>query len=162
MNRRHALAGLAGAASGMVLAAKSSPAQPPKSPIPRAMNFEMGKALNVAAKSSPFKLNDSEFHIIGVGKATFRLDNDSRLTATLKAGVMQYAKVDYWISTAVFDAAGKLLGTASHKEPVEYIRLGATPTVFREIELDFGVSKAFKNAAFVVIAISEPEVPKPG
>jgi hypothetical protein len=36
------------------------------------------------------------------------------------------------------------------------------PTVFRDIALDFGISTAFKEAAFVVVAISDRDVPKPG
>jgi hypothetical protein len=63
---------------------------------------------------------------------------------------------------AVFDAASKLLGTAQHEESVQYVRVGAVPTGLSDIVLDFGISRAFKEAAFVVAAISEPDDPKPG
>jgi hypothetical protein len=161
MNRRRALAGIAGAVGGIALA-NGADAEQPKVAIPGATNFELGKDVRLGATSTPIKANGSELHIVGIGTGSFQLDDDPRLTATLKAAVTQYAKVNYWISTAVFDAAGKLLGTASHKEPDEYERLGATPTVFRNIKLDFGISKAFKKAALVVVAISEPDIPKPG
>jgi hypothetical protein len=36
------------------------------------------------------------------------------------------------------------------------------PTMFRDIPLDFGISTAFKEAEFVVVAISDRDVPKPG
>jgi hypothetical protein len=107
-------------------------------------------------------MDGTDLHILGIGTGTFQLDQESRLTGKLNAFVTQYAKVDYWISAAVFDAKGKLLGTAGHKEAVQYIRLGAMPTMQRHITLDFGISKGFKNAAFVVVAISERDVPKPG
>lgn len=83
------------------------------------------------------------------------------LKATLKAAVAQYNRVDYRIFGAVYDAKGKLLGTASAVEKVQYIRLGIMPTVFRDIELDFGASKAFAEAAYVAFAVSDPDVPKP-
>ena len=162
MNRRRAIAGLVGAAGGVVVAAGVGRADGPKPPIPGAVPFTPGKEVKIGLSSSPVKVNDTDLHLIFIGSGTFRLDKESRLTAVLKAGVAQYAKVEYQISAAVFDAAGALLGAAGHKEAVEYIREGRWPTVAREIGLDFGVSKAFKDAAFVVVAISDRDVPKPG
>jgi hypothetical protein len=40
---------------------------------------------------------------------------------------------------------------------VEYISLGRSPMMFRDIEMDFGVSRDFKSAAFVAVTISNPE-----
>jgi hypothetical protein len=162
MNRRHALAGLAGAAGGALLSGGAARAEQPKAPIPGAIKLSLGDEVTIGAQSSPIKLDKTDLHILSVGKGTFRLDKESRLTAKLKAAVAQYAKIEYWLSAAVFDAAGKLLGTAAHKEAVDYVRLGAMPTMFRDIPLDFGISTTFKNAAFVVVAISDRDVPKPG
>jgi hypothetical protein len=159
MNRRQAIAGLAG---GVLLAPGAAHAEQPKPTIPGAIKFDMGKQIKITAQSSPVKVDKTDVHLISIGTGTFHLDNESRLTATLKAAVTQYAQVEYWISTAVFDAAGKMLGTAAHKELVQYIRLGAIPTIFRDIKLDFGISKAFMDATFLVVAISERDVPKPG
>ena len=38
---------------------------------------------------------------------------------------------------------------------MRYIRLGATPTMSKDIKLDFGVSRAFRKAAFVVLSIAD-------
>jgi hypothetical protein len=162
MNRRRSLEGLAGAAGGLFLASRSAHAEPPRPIVPGAIPLNLGQKTEFGIRSSPVKLDNFDLHILSIGTGTFRLDRESRLTATLKAAVTQYAAIEYWVSTAVFDVAGKLLGTASHKEKVQYIRLGATPTMFRDIELDFGISKAFKDAALVVLAISDRDVPKPG
>lgn len=159
MNRRRALAGVAGVAAYGVGAAHAGQAE---FPVPGAIKLVLGKEVTLGQRSSPVGVGGGNLHIMSIDKGTFRLDNESRLTAALKGAVTQYAKVEYRLSAAVFDAAGKLLGTASHKEAVRYIRLGAIPTVLRDIELDFGISKAFKNAAFVAVAISEIEAPTPG
>jgi hypothetical protein len=162
MNRRHALVGLAGATGGALFAAGAASAQQPKAPVPGAIKLELGKDVMIGARSTPVTVDKTDIHIVSVGKGTFRLDKESRLTATLEAAVAQYAKIDYWVSAAVFDAAGKLLGTAAHKEAVEYVRLGSMPIEFRGIGLDFGISTPFKDAALVVVAISDRDVPKPG
>ncbi len=161
MDRRNALAGLAGITSGALLTAGTAQSAEPKSTIPGAIELTLGQKLKIGVQSAAVKVNETDLHLVSIGTGTFQLDEDSRLTAILKAAVAQYAKVDYWISVAVFDAAGKLLGTAGHKEPVEYIRLGKMPTLLRDIKLDFGISKTFKDAAAVVVAISDRDVPAP-
>jgi hypothetical protein len=86
---------------------------------------------------------------------------ESRLKAVLRAHVAQYSNVDYRLHGAVYDAKGRLLGTASAVERVQYIRVGQMPSLLREIELDFGVSERYRDAAKIAFAISEPAVPKP-
>jgi hypothetical protein len=161
MNRRDALTSLAGVAGGAMLSGGAASGQQPKAPVPGAIKLQIGGEVMIGAQSSPVKVGETSLHILSVGKGIFRLDKESRLTANLKAAVAQYAKIEYWVSAAVFDTAGRLLGTAAHKEAVEYVRLGAMPTMFRDIALDFGISTAFKEAAFVVVAISDRDVPKP-
>jgi RNA polymerase sigma factor (sigma-70 family) len=130
-------------------------------PVPGAVALQFDRKLTIGVKSNPIKVRDTEVSIVGIGTGIFHLSKEARLTATLNAGVYQHAKVDYWIYAGVFDARGKLLGTASHKESVLPIRLGQTPMMLREIEFDFGTSRDFSKAAFVVVSISNPEVPEP-
>jgi hypothetical protein len=75
---------------------------------------------------------------------------------------MQYAKVDYWISLAVFDDKLRFLGAATHKEAIQYVRAGAIPTRLPKLSFDFGISKTYKSVARLAVAISDREVPKPG
>lgn len=159
MNRRRAIAGLAGSVA--FSAGGVAYAEQPKATIPGAVELKMDKEIEIGVRTASIKVDKTDLHLISIGNGTFRLDRESRLTAKLKAAVLQYAKVEYWISAAVFDTAGKLLGTAGHKEVMEHIRLGKMFTILREIALDFGISYAFKDAAFVVVAISDRGIPKP-
>ena len=52
------------------------------------------------------------------------------------------------------------LGTASHVVPIERIRSGAMPTMLRQVDFDFGQSRDFARAAYVSVAVSNPEFPK--
>jgi RNA polymerase sigma factor (sigma-70 family) len=130
-------------------------------PVPGAVRLKFDEKIDIRVSSKAIKAGGDELKIISIGTGTFHLAKDTRLTATLNAGVLQHTKVDYWIYAAVFDVEGRMLGTASHKEIVEYIRLSATPLMLRKIELDFGISQAFRNAAFVAVTISDPEIAKP-
>jgi hypothetical protein len=161
MNRRTAILGLASAA-GLTAGRGAAQQSPPAQPVPGAIALKLGQPVEIGAQSAPVKVGTEDLHIVSVGRGTFQVDKESRLTAKLKAAVTQYAKTEYWIAAAVFDPKGRLLGAAVHKEEVQYIRIGATPTVFREIDLDFGISKGFGQAAFVAVAISDRDVPKPG
>jgi hypothetical protein len=129
--------------------------------VPGAVPLKFDEKLSIAGASKPVKLARSDLHIVQVGTGIFRLSQDNRLTATLYAAVAEYAKVEYRISVAVFDAQARLLGAAAHVEKVEYTRLGSMPTMFREIALDFGSSESYRLAASIVVAISEPKVPVP-
>jgi hypothetical protein len=162
MNRGRALAGLAGAAGGVVLAADTVRCESAEPSIPGAIKMTLGQEVMIGAQSTAVKMDNRDIHIISISKGTFQLDKESRLTASLNGAVAQYAKTEYWISVAVFDAAGNLLGTAAHKEAVQYIRLGLMFTTVRRIQLDFGISKAFKDAAQFVVAVSNRDVPPPG
>jgi RNA polymerase sigma factor (sigma-70 family) len=137
------------------------PAAEAKPPVPGAVPLKFDEKIRLDVRSKPVKVGKEDLHIVGIGTGTFHLAKESRLKAKLNAAVVQYTKVDYWIYAAVFDTKGRLLGTASHKEEVQYIRVGATLTCFRDIELDFGVSEDFKAAAYVVVSVSSPDVPPP-
>jgi hypothetical protein len=161
MNRRTAIVGLAGAV-GLAAGRGNAQQAPPAKPVPGAIALKLGQPIDIAAQSAPVKVGTENLHIVSIGRGTFQVDRESRLTAKLKAGVTQYARIDYWISAAVFDPKGRFLGAAVHKEEVQSIWVGRTLTVSREIAPDFGISKAFGQAAFVVVAVSERDVPKPG
>jgi RNA polymerase sigma-70 factor (ECF subfamily) len=139
--------------------AKDDKAVPP--PVPGAVPLEFDRKITLGAKSEPVKLGKVDLYIVTVGTGTFHLTREGRLTATLNAGVTEHANVDYWVYAAVLDAKGKLLGATSHKEAVERVRERVTPTILRQIELDFGTSKDFTKAAYVVVSISNPDVPEP-
>jgi hypothetical protein len=151
-------------AAGPVQAAgKPEPARKGKArpPVPGAVPLEFDRKVTIGVRSRPVKVGKDDVHIVSVGTGVFRLTKESQLKATLNAAVVQQARVDYWVSAAVFDEKGRLLGAASHKEAVQRVRLGRVPTVFRQIPLDFGVSRDFSQAAYVVVAVSNPEVATP-
>jgi hypothetical protein len=129
-------------------------------PVPGAVPLALDRKIDLGVRSRPVKVKDQDLHILTVGTGTFHRTNESRLTATLNVGVVQHAKVTYRVYAAVFDGKGRLLATASHTEEVERIRLGRTPMMFRRVELDFGVSEDFAEAAYLVVTVSNPEVPK--
>jgi hypothetical protein len=164
IDRRSVLSGLVGLSAAPGLAAARGGDEPWRDAPPTlrdAFRLNWGQPIEVRARSNPIKSDGHDIYIVHVGKATFDLGGDSRLTARLRAGVVQMARVDYWISAAVFDAEGRLLGAASHKEEVQRIMLGRVVTAFREISLDFGISKGYARAAFATIAVSERDLPDP-
>ena len=141
--------------AGSSVAFAQSPLKNQVISVPGAVPISFDKPVRIDVQSSAFKVNGSEIHVISIGRGAFHLSTDGHLTATLSAGVLQWVNADYWISVAVFDSKGNLLGTASHEEPVKYIRLGAAPTTLQDMSLDFGESDSYKNARYAVVAISE-------
>jgi RNA polymerase sigma factor (sigma-70 family) len=134
---------------------------PPAFPFPLpddAIKLRFGEKIKIDAKSAPVKEGATEFTTISIGVGTFQLDNE-RLTATLKAAVVQHAKAVYVITATVYDASGSPLGEARHTEKVERIQIPRTLTIFRDINLDFGASKQVQGAAYVVILIREASAP---
>ena len=162
MDRREALAAMVGATGAVALSAGALRADDDAVMIPGAVPLKLAEKMRVEAQSVPVKVRGADLHIVSIGTATFDLDKDSRLSARLNATVCQYAKVVYRVSAAAFDASGQLLGAAFHDEAVERYSVGKELTLFREIALDFGVSKAYRRATLVAVAISEPDVPMPG
>jgi len=119
------------------------------------VRIRLGQEINVPARSNALRVNGAELHIISIGRGVVSLDNESRLTAKLHTAILQYAKIDYWISGAVFDEKGALLGAASYKQSVERIRLGKPPTMLTDTILDFGISTAYARAALIAVTVSE-------
>ncbi len=162
MNRRDLLTAIAGSAAGVSVLGKSVLADEPTPALPDIYRITPNGEANLDAQSTEVVDGDSKFNIIRLGICRLKLDDHGHLTASVKAAVTQYAKVDYWISLAVFDEEGRFLGSAAHKEAIEYIRFGAIPTLLPELSFDFGISKAYKSIACLAVAISDRDVPKPG
>ena len=160
ISRRNALTAIAALTSSAALSFENVRAKetPVSDIIPGAIPLKVGARVPLNASSSPVRVNTVDIHLLYLSTAVFKLDAESRMTAVLKAAVTEYADMDYWVSVAVFDAAGLLLGAVSHKETVERVRLGRVPTMQREIKLDFGISNAFSRAALMAVAISERDV----
>jgi hypothetical protein len=161
MDRRRALSVIGGIAGGMSSHAIGKADEPVKVSLPNSIPIKLDEKVQISVRSAPVKVGERELHIVSIGTGQFYLDKDAHLTAILNAAVAQYTNMEYRIVVAVFDGAGQLLGAAQHDESVSYTRLGVMPTLFREINLDFGISKAFGRAAFAVIAISDRDVPEP-
>jgi RNA polymerase sigma factor (sigma-70 family) len=145
---------MAKGAAGRLPGEAPTPVAVPAVPIPGAIPLKLDQ---------PVELNQKDYlSVLSVHKGTFHLTKDSRLEATLKVGLFPQMTVDEWIYVAVFDGKGRLLGTASHKEALQYERPGRmVPVIAGERKLDFGISKEFKDAAFVVVTISVPNPPTP-
>jgi len=152
---------MAGAAGILSVAPRTSHANE-TAVVPGAIPVELGKEFQLYRQSAPVLASGRELHLISLGKGTLELDPSGRMTAKVKAAVKQYAEVDYWLSLAAFDAEGLLLGAATHKEAIRYIRLGVMPTLLPELEFDFGISKSFTKVAWLSAAISDRDVPMPG
>lgn len=161
MDRRRALSVIGGIAGGLSSCAIGKADESIKVSLPNSIPIKLDEKVQISARSAPAKVGEREIHIVSIGTGLFHLDKDARLTAILNAAVAQYTNMEYRIVVAVFDGPGQLLGAAQHDESVSYTRLGVMPTLFREINLDFGISKAFSRAAFAVVGISERDVPEP-
>ena len=122
--------------------------------------------VKIGLKSEPVPYKGTKLTVFSAGQATFFSlpqcgKSERNLFVTLKAAVEQYNKTEYRISAAVYDKAGKLIGSASAVEKVEYIRLGVMPTLFRDITFDFGANKDWGRAAWAEFSVNSPNVPLP-
>lgn len=159
MNRRNIIGSLVAGLVALLTCRNSATAATTSIAIPGSIKLILDERIRIDASSKPIEMRkDTPLEIITIGTGRFSLDEKSRLTAVLSCGVTQYNDIEYWISVAVFDEAGRLLGSACHKESVQYVRAGLMPCMFREIELDFGISEAYKNATQIVVAISDRKV----
>lgn len=159
MNRRSIMGSLVAGLVALLTCRKSAMAAATSMAIPGSIKLVLDERIRIDVSSKPIEMRkDTPLKIITIGTGIFSLDKESRLTSVLSCGVTQYNDVDYWISVAVFDGVGRLLGSASHKETVQFIRIGVMPCMFREIEFDFGISEAYKNATQIIVAISDRKV----
>ncbi len=161
MNRRELIV-FSGSAAGMSVLGRSALSDEATPRLPQVYEITPNKEITLSAYSTPVIDGDFKLSIIHLGTCSLTLDDHGHLKAKVKAGIAQYAKVEYWISLAVFNSKDEFLGAATHKELVQFIRLGRIPTHLPELEFDFGISNSYKSVARLAVAISERDVPKPG
>jgi hypothetical protein len=161
MRRRELLTQAASAAGLGLLIPSTTHADETPRPIPGAIPVELGKEFQLNLQSPPVTTRGGAMHLISLGKGILALASDGRLTATIHGGVKQYADTEYWISLAAYDPTGSLLGVATHKEQVRYIRLGSMPTLLRDFEFNFGISRSFSEIAWLTASLSDRDVPPP-
>lgn len=163
MQRRNLLAGLAGAVATVPFRASEGRgddviAEP--TPVPAAaIAVAIDQEFPLNFRSAPLVYEGAEHQLIGLGTGVLTLDRENRLRAVVNASIVQLAKVDYWISLAAFDEGMTFLGAATRQEAINYIRLGIVPTLLPKLEFDFGISKAYRSVARLMVAISERELP---
>jgi hypothetical protein len=148
------------AAGFLLTGARGSSAR--DAPIPGALPIRLNRQpVGVRAESSPVKWRGGEYRLVRIGQAEFQEDAHGHLTGRLTAEVTSFDNVQYEVHAAVYDPAGKLLGTAKAPCSVERVWLGKTLQSSQELPLDFGVSRAYDRARWLTLAISEHPVLTP-
>lgn len=123
--------------------------------------FELDKPIDFILRSDAVKWRENTYHLLQLHQADFSLDEANRLTALIHGSSTTFDDVEYTVHAAVFNADGMLLGTASTSCQVQRIWLGRLGMMQDEIELDFGRSKRFADAATVMLTISSMDVLTP-
>jgi hypothetical protein len=127
-----------------------------------ALPLRFGRSIPLAIQSSGVEWRGNTYHLVGLGSIQFELDKQTgRLKADVKTGVTSFDDVDYDVGAAVFDAAGKLLGTARGKCSVRREWAGRVMMGAETVSLDFGVSLDYANAATFMVSISKRKVLTP-
>ena len=124
------------------------------------LKFETLIPLSIQSDGVEWKGN--VYHLLGLGSIQFALDKGSdHLTANIKAGTTSFDDVDYDISGAVFDAAGKMLGVARAQCHVERLWIGKVLMSSQTITLDFGRSLDYPDATAFMLTVSKRKVLTP-
>jgi hypothetical protein len=135
---------------------------PPAAPAASgATAIAFGRPIPVDVKSAGVEWKGHTYHLVRIGRAEFHLAEEGRLKAVLSAGITTFDDVDYEVHAAVFDAAGRLLGTAKAPCKVQRIWVGKTLLSAVKLELDFGVSRAYAQAKSFTLAVSDRKVLTP-
>lgn len=159
-NRRAALASFSTAFLAAVGARKAAAAPAP--PVPGAWEvFRIDKPLPLRVSSAPVHWKGTDYVLVQIGEASFHKSPLGRVTALLTAGVLTFDNVEYEVHAALFDQAGKLLGTARTLCPVTRIWAGVPGITPAKLTLDFGISKAYERAEWFTVSVSEQEVLTP-
>ena len=108
MNRRDMIA-FAGSAAGMSVLRQSALADEATPKLPSVYEITPNKEITLSAKSTPVVDGVFKLSLIHLGTCNLTLDDQGHLKAKVKAGVAQYAKVEYWISLAVFNSKDEFL-----------------------------------------------------
>ena len=127
-----------------------------------ALPLRFGRSIPLAIQSSGVVWRGNTYHLVGLGSIQFELDKQTaRLKADIKAGVTSFDDVDYDVSAAVFDTAGKLLGAARSPCNVRRMWAGKMERSGQQIALDFGVSLDYAQATTFMVSISKRKVLTP-
>jgi hypothetical protein len=128
----------------------------------RVIPFELERSIPLSVQSPAVEWKGNTFHLVKLGTIQFELDpKNSQLIAVINAGVTTFDNVDYDISAAVFDASGKLLGTARAQCKVQREWLGHVLTMAATISLDFGTSLDYPQAKSFMLSVSRQRVTTP-
>jgi hypothetical protein len=160
-----ALTGLLAIMAGLSVAApevtKKDAEKRAGSPGP-AIPLKFGRSIPLAVQSAGVEWRGNTYHLLGLGSIQFNLDKrTSRLKAEIAAGVTGFDDVNYDVSAAVFDATGALLGAARTRCRVHSMWAGMVASGPQTIDLDFGVSLDYANAATFMVSISKRKVMTP-
>lgn len=159
MDRRKALASLAGLTGAVAVPAAAEGAAPV---IPGAYRFTAtSREIPVSVSSHPVRWRDQDYRLVHIAEAQFSISATGRLTGIVSAGVNTFDNVDYDVHCAVFDAQGRLLGTASTVCSVPRIWVGTLGVSPVKLQLDFGVSEAYKRGEWFTLGITERKVLTP-
>ena len=102
------------------------------------------------------------YNLVSLSSIRFELDKQtSRLKADVEACEFYFDNVDYDVSAAVFDATGKLLGTARARCTLVRMWLGKVVSGADTLGLDFGVSLDYAQATTFMLSISKRKVLTP-
>jgi len=159
-NRRTALVSLSTAFVAAVGARGANAADAP--PVPGAWEvFLTGKPIPIRVSSAPVQWKGNDYRLVQISQASFYKSPLGRVTALLTAGVLSFDNVEYEVHAALFDEAGKLLGTAHTLCPVTRVWAGLPGTTPEKLSLDFGISKAYERAEWFTVSITERDVLTP-
>jgi hypothetical protein len=150
---------------GFVAAAPALPQSEPNSregtPGPT-IPLKLGESIPLAIQSAGVEWRGGVYRLVELRSIQFDFNGQtSRLTAQIKADVRTFDNVDYDVSVAVFDAAGKLLGADRTLCSVPHIMHGKSTILERTINFDFGVSLDYSRATAFTVGVSKRKVLTP-
>jgi hypothetical protein len=160
-----AVLGVLAIGGGLIAAAPPAPAKEAKerqaAPGPM-IPLKLGRSIPVSVQSAGVAWEGRTWSLVGFRAIRFELDKQTNhLKADVRGGVTHFDNVDYDVSVAVFDAAGKLLGVARTACEVRRYWVGGVISGPETLELDFGVSLDYTRAAAFMISISNRKVLTP-
>jgi len=128
----------------------------------RFIPLKFGTSIPLSIQSDGVEWKGHVYHLLGLGSIQFALEKGSdHLTAEIKAGATSFDDVNYDISGAVFNAAGRMLGAARAQCHVERLWLGHVLMSSQTITLDFGRSLDYPNATAFMLTVSKRKVLTP-
>lgn len=141
--------------------AGGAPSSPTQSIHPPKQALRTGEPIDLNVESQGVAWQGHTYNLVRLGAVRLRLTEDAHLMATVGAAVTTFDNVDYTLHAAAFDRANRLLGTAQAPVHVDRIWLGKVLREQRELKLDFGVSKAYRDLGYVTFTLSERDVQTP-